>query len=584
MASPFGSIAAAIAAATPASVVAIAKGAYGERVILGKDVKLFGACASRTVLSGDQTSTTAAVVVTAGNVEVHDLMIRPTSGTDNGFLVRGPGTVLSVSGVEVQNAHGVGLIADHAASIDVHDSVFRGSEQGGANILDRSTARFEGSAFESNGSVQILIGAATATLAAVMVRELHAPGAPDANPVGLDARAGSSVVIGTSAFIGNRGASLGAAEGSVIRASDVYVERTAFAYVFGLGPGAGAMSRSGARMELSRALFDQDEGRSVVASGSASMELEDVVIRNTRRLPNLAYGDAASGEDNGFISGSRIRIQRPGRYGFQVIRKSRASFADVVTERTDDQPDAGDGGDGFLVIGATITVSRARLDRPRGAGMTLIGDGTPACNVGGFAPTYVHLSDIEVTNTVPRAAQGYESPGIAIILSCRVFGTLERGRFGRAGDGIVISISDSNLVQNIFPAMKLRDVRILDAGEGVYVSSGTTSIDRLEIDRADQRGITVANGGFLRASHLTVSMATVGVAVRDPQSAAQLDHFVVSGHRSDGLLFGDGSLDLSTGLVTGNVVGIEVVPARYDFKRLLNRVLYRSNGVDVMMP
>ncbi|MFT3769593.1 MAG: right-handed parallel beta-helix repeat-containing protein [Minicystis sp.] len=168
MATPWKTVKAAIQAAAPGAVVAVAAGTYGEDVVItGKPVKLWGACPSLTRITGTGAASGAISIfgVKASQAEVHMLAVGGGATLD-GIVVSGAKDV-SIEDVWVHDtgAHGIAIVDDLGpTAASVSRSLVEAAREAGV-IASGATAHVLGTVVRDT---QHLAGAAwTAGVAAL---------------------------------------------------------------------------------------------------------------------------------------------------------------------------------------------------------------------------------------------------------------------------------------------------------------------------------------------------------------------------------------------------------------------------------
>ncbi|MCZ7679437.1 MAG: DUF1565 domain-containing protein [Sandaracinaceae bacterium] len=141
-AEPFGTIAEAIAAASPGTIVALARGRYDEAVLVDRSLTLRGA-GPATVLAPLGAAEAPAIDVTAEGVRLEDLAI---AGVDRmGARVRGRGDV-DASGLVVDGARDRGILVEEGGKLRIRDSIIRNLRE------DPSTRSAHGGLHASTGA------------------------------------------------------------------------------------------------------------------------------------------------------------------------------------------------------------------------------------------------------------------------------------------------------------------------------------------------------------------------------------------------------------------------------------------------
>jgi hypothetical protein len=208
IASPFRTIAAATATATPGTMIALAKGRYTESVVLHSGVTLFGACATETII---ETSTGApnGIFVDGRGATIQELTV---TGALDDIYVAPEASGLRVENVLAKSATGSCLV-NLGSETTVVGSVLRGCRQAGlwaagGLIVNRSV-------IEDNTGIGLQIGGLGATqIAQTIIRGTKTStsggscglcivgGMAVANEVVIAATDGDAMVIqGASSFV-----------------------------------------------------------------------------------------------------------------------------------------------------------------------------------------------------------------------------------------------------------------------------------------------------------------------------------------------------------------------------------------------
>jgi parallel beta helix pectate lyase-like protein len=566
---PFATISDAIAGATPGSVIAIGRGSFRENIALPPGVALIGACAAATTIAG-------VVLARAGAGEIRDLAIAETTTTGASIRAIGPATSLALSGVEVRGGRGLGLAAESASEISIRGSALRDNAQGGLFLTGGARADVTRTSFERNGRAQILATAATATLTDVIVR--------DGPSLGVHAGESARIDIRRAALLSNHGAGIAAIDRARVTLSDGLVRRTLDLGLFRRNVSGALIAADGGRIDVARALVDDNDTHGAIVLDGAELYLLDVIVKDTHRLRQVdLYGDAIVANYASRIEGARIVVLRPEASAILIVGGSIGVFRDVVAQRTVDEPTLTNGGESIVAASATIALSRARIELPIGAGVAAVGNGSPACDLRADAPAYARLEDIEVDGTQPRPPP-FESLGYSIYAHCDAHLAIARGRFLRSGSGVLFDIEGMSFMESQFPSVVLEDIAVGGSNnDGIYVGNGNARFQRVSVDHVAARGVVAGNGAVLTASDLSVTEAAFGLVVIDPQPHVAIDTFVFARTSMSGVFFENGDLRLRRGRIADNPVGIQVFPDR-PLASLLELVVFENNAVSLLLP
>ncbi len=586
-ATPYGSIAAAMAVATPGATVALGAGTFSEPVTLRPGVTLWGACVAQTFLTAPAAAN-CAVVKTAGlGGRMKNLRL---GGPCVGVRVNPSGNTVALEGVVVDGAQGIGILAGNGASVTGHDVVVRKTQLGPAGTGGR----------------------------------------------GLDAEYGAEISFTRVSLEDNREAALSASEaGTRVTLTDAVVRGTRARADGEMGYGASLIRQ--ARLTLTRAVLEQNQQAGLNAAAQADVVLTDVLVRDTLSSANL--DDAGNGlvfEDGATATLTRCALLRNRTLGLLARATARVTASGLVVLDTATTSATGADGAGLEVeSGARVVVDHAFLAGNHSAGISA-------------EASAVTLSDVEVRDTFAGTAavdiaNGLQvSKGAAVDLArVRLAGnqalgvlvdgngtTLEGsdlsvvdGRGTAAGgDGAALAAQGGATVtlyrvafeRNTSVAVQLTDpgtaVSLTDAvvtdtasdalgrwGRGVHVQgSARLSMARAVLERNLDVGVFVGAGAFVQLEDVRIAdtgkRACVaqgscddrggsGVVVLGTDAALKLTRFGLVRSVQCGLQLAEGGVaDLSEGEVAESAIGASVLTEGFDLGRISDRVVYRDNA------
>lgn len=389
---PFGTIAQALTRATPATVVAVARGTYREDLVLPQGVTLVGACAHETTLRseaaatgpfdavvetrgdarlrglGIQSSNLAGLLV-RGTVEVEGLLVEGVVGSgiivgNGGSLVGsslvvrgtrpagpfavglavGPGGAADLSRVSVTENAGSGVsllsasvtltgavIADNAGAAVFDPTLGRGVE-----VLDGATFRCVACVVEDNASISLFVEnlGAQATFEDSLLRHLD-PGVEDGAGRGLVGFEDTVVTLRRTRLVGFRQVALRAkGVGAQLVLEDVVVE----GMPDGPTTGASLLLEAGAQATLDRVLIVRSGAAAAVINGAGtSAQVHDVTVRDTTGEPDGDFGIGVQVADGATLEGERLSIHRAHMTGLiagGVGLAPRVVLADLIVDGT----------------------------------------------------------------------------------------------------------------------------------------------------------------------------------------------------------------------------------------------------------
>lgn len=375
----------------------------------------------------------------------------------------------------------------------------------------------------------------------VLLRSGRAVGAvtPDRSPLG-------AVIAFGGATLEARRVRVDEAAGSAVEAIGEGTRVTLEGSLVRAGAAAsGAAAWAGAALDIRRTLFDANGGFGAVAmEAGTALTVEDSTVQGT--LP--AAGDASGGGlvamDGASLTVTRTLVDDNANLGVAALRgATRAALTDVAVRGT--QPLRGVGGGGVLVGGgATLTATRALLDRNHTFGLLLLGGA-------------VRLDDVTVSATQP--VDGHFGAGV--LAAGR--GTLDARRLALVDlHGVAFSAGTASASSGVegAPRVTLEDVFIrgvrssrvtlnprqdrpagATAAYGLYCGpGGTLAVTRAVIDDGDI-GFFVAQGTLsLRQALVSGQLVAAGAVTRaTPAGALTTADLSSAGNLSDGVRVDD---------------------------------------------
>jgi hypothetical protein len=654
---PFGTIADAMAAATPGTIIALSRGTFDEEVELETGVTLWGACVAGTLVTCSiEAAWNATVTVDGSDTVVRNLRV---GGNRNGVVANGSRCTLEVEGVVIDGAAGVGLTATNGAGVVAHDLVIRdtrsfadGTWGTGLQVEYGALVEVRRAALERNGSegVKALDEDTSLFLEDVSVVDtMSAAAAGAGSGAGLVVALGAGADVRRAMFERNRGFGVTASDaGTTLALIDVVVRDTQVNDRDRTG-GYALNAESGALVHLSRGLLQRSRSVGVFAYGEgAQLEMSDVVVRETLdddQDPETAGGTGFTATLGAQADFQRVVLERNELTAVDVFRPGSSLTASDLVVR-----------DNALVglsidDGARVDVSRAVLERNVGLGVLALGEDTT------FSLTDAVVRDttngeldqdsggaLEVSNGAQadvRRAVFERNQGVSVVAaSANTQLTLDEAlvsdtRFLESGgsangglqafDGALVAVTRTVFERNtdlglaawdVGTTLELEDVIVRDT-----LSRGGTWTGRgLEIDEAaDARATRVAiegsHGQGMWASGEGTAASLTDVVVRGTLASegwggngigayggarVEVTSFVVTGNELCGLQLAHGqylderddqvryehggTMDLREGEISDNeVCGINVQTEDFDVRRLLDRVVFRDNGVNLDM-
>ncbi len=554
-ASPFGTIAEALAAVEAGETIALAKGTFAEAVELPAFVTLRGACATGTVLTTSDPDAGAVVWADDGAGTVRDLTV--SDAAVPGFVA--VGVELDVSNVIVSGNLAVGFVVSTGANLTLASAVVRATRSRESDglfgravlVQDAATAEVSRTIVEANREVAVVVVNAGSALAMSdsVIRDSE-PNGNGARGWGLWAADGGRAELTAVELAGNRDvAVVSESNGEAVLVQSIVRDTR------GRFPddelGRGLVVYEGSRARVARSLLERNRSSAALAEGAgAELVFEDVIVRET--LPSDADGTFGRGVE--VVEGGRAELRRArfehNRADAVFVFGATTVAEDVVVADTESQPGEGDGRGLLVGTGSTFEGARLVLERNAGAGVAVIGAGTAASfedlvvretedrgtgdDVSGLgldvrdgAVVTVSRAVFEDDDVLGAAAAG---PGAALSLTDVV---VRRTR-SRAGNGALglgtaaVSGASLSLTRALVTAnrgagvyaqgegttLALEDVRVEDQesnpitgtmGEGLTVTEGARAdVLRAAFERNRELSVAVTRGASATLEHVTV--------------------------------------------------------------------------------
>jgi hypothetical protein len=423
---PFSTVGAAMAQATPGTIVALARGRYAEPVFLADGVTLWGACVGGSTIAGT-------ITIGGGTHQsaIKDLSV--SQSPDDAILNKEPGAKVTLDGVILDGA-GLRGMTSLSATISGRNVLIRGSGSnalgvgsGGSIILSRAD-------ISSSPQPLVLAFGGELILSDSAIHDITGTSA-----VGLFARSGATVRAARTAIERVGGPAVDVSDpGTRLEVEDVVVRDTV------AGPGEGLWATMGATLVGSRILVERTQSRGLNAEQGASVDLSDVAVRYTLGRPparNGGLGATVGSTSTMALERALLSHNRDtGIYvnGFGAL----GTFTDLTLQDTASEESSKMSGYGLACAGGgAVHLVRTRLVRNRTAGLSVLN--RTSALVG---------SDLVVSDTLPQEADGMLGRGLdvdnASVSITRA--EIERNR------GVAARISGA------FASASLRDVLLTD--------------------------------------------------------------------------------------------------------------------------
>ena len=589
--SPFGSITEALDVAVEGTVVALSKGTFDEAVRLRNGITLWGACVAETSLTcSTPHSQTGTVSVGGRNVVIRNLHI---GGQRPGVSVVG-GASYSVLVEDVSITHarifGIWMVNGSltATNVIVSDTMSQEGDFGhGLGAQEGAQVDVSRAVFVRNRDVGVVAfdAGTTVTLADSLVADTQNLENDPASGFGLSAQLQAYVVVQRSVFLRNRLCGIFAANvGTDLVLEDVVVHDTQ-AQEGGEQGGSGLFARTGAQVDVFRALFERNRDIGVFGINSGTtVALTDVVVRGTQDL-GLEDRMASALTAN---SGAQIEVSRAvfdeneGLGMHAAAAGTRLRLSDIAIRDTKARGRDGLGGRGLEAhSGARVDVSGALFERNREI----------AVNVGNAGTTLI-IEDAVVRDTLSQEASGLFGRGLEV--GDGAHAEVDRVVFDRCRDLGVFAVHANTALTLTDAIVMYTSSRETDGrfGGGLNVQAGA----RVEV----RRGLFRSNQETgLRASDEGSELSLTDVVVDGTREASCSQNDACSGFgdgvlshndammtmirfsipHSDrcGVTVHQASMDLHDGEISENTIGACINAEDFDLERLMDNVVYRDN-------
>ncbi len=505
----FATLAGALSAAPPGSVIALEAGRYPDDLVVDHAVTLVGRCAEKVFLEEAGAPMRPALTITGGPVVVRRLTI---TNHFNGALVQATGSAVFQDVVVDKNL--ISGLTAKGGTLTVERSVIRdtlpssagswgyglfGHQQAHLTATDVEVTRSRqaGVVFQDQGT--------TGALERVVVTETR-PRGDGTNGIGVVVSGGPTATISRSLLAlnvenGLYADSQSASAPTTVTVTDTVVRDSlprAVGVVLGQYTeyfGRNVMAQGAARIDLTRASIRWANGASLVSAGGATLTLLDSVVYGSHPFPNGEPTSCASVQDRGTLTFTNTAAVRCAGVGLQLF----------------DQ-------------GASVTLTRSLVADITRQGALNNGAGL---ELGG--PATLELTDSAVTGCAgdglltSRGVAGTDPAG-AVSLTRAVVGWSAGyldGSFGRGlelGGGGPVTVTESAIVAT-------REVAVVVREEGTQARF-VRSVVRDTMSNGDGlhgRGFNVQEGGFLSLEDtLLLRNRDVAVMVAQPGSRAEL--------------------------------------------------------------
>lgn len=491
---PGENLAAAIAAAPPNAVLALARYEYAEAVELPPGISVIGACAASTRIAG------ATIAGSTIAVALRDLRVGGELLVDGGrasidgawidaLVVRG-----GEAEVEAEQLIAGRLEVSAGAKVVVRRSALSGgSSIDAASIAELGDSRIEG-AIANFGTLELTRSDVSAPIAvlgpagALTASRLHARAAI--------ALSGGARAIGVRWTIdGAEGVALALADPMTSAELQTLVVKNTRVLAVDRTLGRAIAVENGARLQLRNAVLEAnlDFGVLVNHVGSA-VNAEDLIVRDTR--PNSVErtrGVALTAHNGGWIALARGYLER--NSAGVAVGSTGATVELIDVAIAENRGIAGGGlGYGIAVLGGTTTLHRVSIAESAFHGVLAAG-----------ADTRVRGTDLAIADTAPQALDALYGRGLGVEGGADV--VLERVSIIRSHETGLSAIDPNTRVSLTHATIDDTRPRASDglAGYGVLAQGGgSILLDRAELAASTKVGVVAMENSPLGLSNVVV--------------------------------------------------------------------------------
>lgn len=490
-ADPYGTIAEAIAAASPGDTIALRSGTYAASVALPAGVTLHGACVEGTIVRGAIGGVTEGTISVRAAASLRNLTIE---GERPGIVIHA-GT-LDVAAVRIEGARvagvliiGGGLRADGLIVRGTRAEVASGLAGRGVDVEPGGSAEISRALIEGNHDFGVFAaGPLVLTDAVVRDTQMQLDGT---HGRGVNVIGGASARIERTVVERSHETGVFASQASTIELTDVLV-RTVEPVV---DDGAGVSIEMGSTGMLARVRIEDTSGAGLSVSRS-NVTARELVVRDV--APEIEAGDRGFGVDvfaNSAATIERVLIERTRAAAIAVNLGASLIASDLIVRDVGARELEDDMGNGVIALGSSVELTRARIERTAGEAVS-IADGTTA-----------RIADLSTAST---GADGRSGDGLLVYLGA----TLEGDRISiddaadvsvsLGGEGTRVVLRDLTITGG--RAVPTGDPEVTTYAGGIQVEDrGVLELTRALLDGALERAIGVwLPGAELRAVDLDV--------------------------------------------------------------------------------
>jgi len=586
---PYDTIMRAVARARDGDVIALAKGTYHEALQIDREVTLWGACVAETILAPPSPHTNPTVALLDRASGLRNLSI---AGSDRpGLAVLSSARAVEIEAVAIRDVNLYGLAVVTGGQVHATDVLVRGVRSGdpyaasALRVEDGSQAEITRASFEASATtgVRVLGTGSSLVLSDVAIRDtfsdlLSSPGSA------IELSEGGRIELQRAALDHNEACGIDIRHESTLVAQDLVVAGTR-ANAADPQEGGGLRAREGAQVEIARASFTDNESYGIGATGAGTLvDLSDTFVRGTiEREDDDRGGFGIVVIDGAELVVTRGVVEQNHEAGLATSDAgTRFEGTDLVVRAT--EPPRGLAALGFGVEsadGSVIELERALVESSHTLGVNVQGEGA-----------VLRATDLRVRDTLPEQDTLEHGVGLQILQAGRA--ELERAAF-EGNRNIAIAVFDGALEGR---SLTVEDTRssAVDGTRGFALQASQGAQVSLEQSRFSRnRDATFLIGGDTTRVDLVDAVVEdtlqrecvvddcadtgggTGIAVV-LGGALEVRRFRLARHALCGLQIAtEAAVDLHEGVVSDNLIGVNLQVDGYDVSRLEDDVRYLDN-------
>jgi len=591
----------AFASLSAGETIALAQGSYEGTLPLKAGVRVIGACAAETVMTGVAAAVASVVSVTSSGDPASLENLTIADAPQRGVQVES-GRALTIRGVVILRTREAGVSASgRGTTIVIEDSVIgettprQGDERFGVGLSVAEGSRIDATrlVLADNRTTGAIISqeGTVVTLTDSVVRDTQPQASDRTGGRGVAVQEGALLEATRTLFIGNHGSGVFVANpGSRATLLDVVVQDTQPDQSDGTAGTGVAVGRE-ARLDATRLNIDGSHYVGLFIDGlGTEVAVADAVIHGTLpRDSDGIFGRGVSTQNGARLNIARLVVADNHDVGMASVGADTVTvLEDVVVEGTLPRASDDEGGRGMSAQeGARIEASRVLVTENHELGVTCDGESSQLV-----------LTDVVVRQTHPRRSDDGGGRGISVqhgasLEASRVL-IADNHDVGIFAIGASTTISMADIVVRDTEAQQ----RDGEHGRGLTVQDDARlDGDRVRLERSKELGVVASLGGVVELRDLVVTGVDVAAcaATSCPESAfgygaaalsgtVRLTRFDIGEAATCGVFVSalppsvlPPSLDLSSGIVQSSQIGACIQFDGYDLDRLTDDVEYSSN-------